>query len=142
MEQNHDPLSPSQSIHGVSSSSDLLESSSTMIADDFSSPYVGSHTPSGVQDDYGDAISSPGEARSTTGSVETHEKDEAAQEATQQGQQPITKKEKDKRRKRVQRSEDVQHFTKICALLKIPPVPKKTLAYRSERFHIHPWQRY
>jgi hypothetical protein len=113
-----------------------------MIADDYSSLYVGSYTPSEVQDDYDDAISSPGEARSSTSPVETHGQDATAQEASQLGQQPSTKKERDKERKRVQRSEDVQHFTKICTLLEIPPGPKKTLAYRSECFHIHPWRRY
>jgi hypothetical protein len=133
---NHNSLSLSQNIHGVSGSSDLLESSPTMSADGLSSPSVGSYTPSDVQDNCADAIlSSPaGDAGSTTSSAET-----TAQEASQQGQRPSTKKEKDKERKRVQRSEDVQHFTEICTLLKIPPGPKKTLAYRSERFHIYPW---
>jgi hypothetical protein len=126
--ENHNPLSLSQNIH-VSSSSNLPESSPTMIAD---SLYVGSYTPSEMQDDYDDAISSPGEARSTTSPVETQGQDATALEASQQGQQPSTKKEKDKERKRVQRSEDVQHFTKICTSLKIPPGPKKTLAHRSE----------
>ncbi|KAF8487712.1 hypothetical protein F5888DRAFT_122555 [Russula emetica] len=102
-----------------------------MIADDFSSLYVGSYTPSEVQDDYAGTIPSPpGEARSTTSPVETQGQDATVQEASQQGQQPSTKREKDKERKRVQRSEDVQHFTNLCTLLKIPPGPKKTLAYR------------
>ena len=134
---NHNSLSLSQNIHGASSSSDLLELSPPMIADDFTSLYVGSYTPSEseVQDDYADAISSPpGGARSTTSPVETQGHDATAQEASQHGQQPSTKKSRDKERKRVQRSEDVQHFTKICTLLKIPPGPKKTLAYRSECF--------
>jgi len=133
--KNHNTLSPSQNIHGVSSSSDILESSPSMIADDFSSPYVGSYTPSSeVQDAYADAISSPGETRSTTSPVETQWQDVTPQEASQQGQQPSTKKSRDKERKRVQRSEDVKHFTRICKLLKIPPGPKKTLAYHSECF--------
>jgi hypothetical protein len=141
--ENHSPLSLSQNIHGVSSSSDLLESSPPMITDDFSSLSSGFFTPSEVQDDYADATSSPpGGARSTTSPVETQEHDAAAQEASQHGQQPSTKKSRDKERKRVQRSEDVQHFTKICTLLKIPAGPKKTLAYRSECFHIHLWLRY
>jgi hypothetical protein len=140
--ENHNPLSSSQNIHGVSSSSDLLESSPPMVADDFSSLYVGSYTPSDVQDDYSDAISSPpGEARSTASPVETQWEGATAKEASKQGQQPSTKKSRDKERKRVQRSEDVQHFTKICTMLKIPPGPKKTLAYRSECFHIYPWRR-
>jgi hypothetical protein len=132
IEKYNTPSLP-QSIHGVSSSSDLLEASPTMIADGFSSPLVGSYTRSEVQDDYTDAMSSPGEARSTT-SAETQWQDPTAQEASLQGQQSTTKKSRDKERKRVQRSEDVQHFTKICSLLKIPPGPKKTLAYRSECF--------
>ncbi len=133
--EDHNSLSPSQNIHGVSGSSDLLEPPPSMIADDFSSLCDGSYMPSEVQDDYADGMSSPGEARSTTSSVETFGQDLSAQEASKQGrQQPSTKKEKDKERKRVQRSEDVHHFTKICTLLKIPPGPKKTLAYRSECF--------
>lgn len=138
MIENHDPLSLSQSIHEVASSSDLLESP-TMFPDDIYSLHVGS---SEVHDDYADTISSPGEARRTTSPVEPQERDTATQEASQQGRQPSTKKEKDKKRKRIQRSEDDQHFTKICALLKIPSGPKKTLAYRREFFHIHHWQRY
>lgn len=133
--ENHNPLSPSQNIHGISSSSDLPASSPAMTADDFLSLYDGSYTPSEEQDDYADAISSPGETWSTTSSAETQGQDAAAQRASRQRQQPSTqKKEKDKERKRVQRSEDVHHFTKICTLLKIPPCPKKTLAYRSECF--------
>jgi hypothetical protein len=132
--ENHNSLSLSQNIYGVSSSSDLLKSSPPMIADDFSSPYGGSYTPSEVQDDCADAISSPGEARSTASPIETQGKDATAQEASQRSQQPSTKKEKDKERKRVQRSEDVRHYTKICTLLNIPPGPKNALAYRSECF--------
>lgn len=137
--ENHNSPSPSQNVHGISSSSDLLESSLTMVAEDLSSPYVGSYKPPEVQDNCADSISSspPGDARSTTSSVET-----ATQEASRQAQRPSTKKEKDKKRKRIQRSEDVQHYTEICKLLKISPGPKKTLAYRSEHFHIHPWRGY
>ena len=137
MKENHNPLSLSQNIHGVSSSSDLLELSPPIIPDDFSSLYrdFGPYTPSEVQDDYSDAKSSPpGEARSTASPVETQGHDAITQEASQFGQQPSTKKSRDKERKRVQRSADVQHFTEICTLLKIPPAPKKSLAYRSECF--------
>lgn len=132
--EDHNRVSLSQNIHGVPSPSDLLESSPPMIADDFSSLYGGSYTSSEVQDSCADVTSSPGEARSTTRPVETHRQDATTQEASQQSQQPSTKKQKDKVRKRVQRSEDCQHFTKICTLLKIPPGPKKALAYRSKCF--------
>ncbi|KAF8495804.1 hypothetical protein F5888DRAFT_1635480 [Russula emetica] len=115
--ENHNPRSLPQNVHGVSSSSDLLELSPPMIADDFSSLYVGSYTPSEVQDDYAGTIPSPpGEARSTTSPVETQGQDATVQEASQQGQQPSTKREKDKERKRVQRSEDVQHFTNLLSV--------------------------
>jgi hypothetical protein len=144
IENHHNSLSLSQNILGASNDSDLLGSSSTMTADDFSSLYAESDTPSEAQDDYADAMSSSGEAQSTTNSVETQGQDANTHEASQQAQRPSTKKEKDKQRKRVQRSEDVEHFTKLCNVLKIPQGPKKTLAYRSEpsSFHIHPGRRY
>ena len=141
MTENYNPLSLSQNINGVSGSSDLLQSSPTMIADDFSALHVGSYTSSEVQDDYADTISSSGEARGSTSPV-TPGQDATAQGTFRQGQQQSTKKEKDKKRKRVQRSEDDQHFTKICTLLKIPPGQKRTLAYRGKFFHIHFWRRY
>ena len=132
--ESHNSLPVSQNFHGVSSSSDILELPPSMIADDFSSLYDGSYTLSDMQDDYADAMSSPEEARGTSSSVGTQVQDAIAQEASKKGQQQRTKKEKDKERKRVQRSEDVQHFTEICKLLKISSCPKKTLAYHSECF--------
>lgn len=131
---HHNPQALPQKFHGHSSSSDLVVSSPTMTDDDFSSLRVGSYTPSEVQDDYTDAMSSAlGEAGSSTASpVAIQGQNTPTQEVSPQGQQHLTKKEKDKERKRVQRSEDDQYFTKICTLLKIPQGPKKTFAYRGE----------
>jgi hypothetical protein len=52
------------------------------------------------------------------------------------------KKERDKRRKRAERSNNSKVYAKICELLDIDLGPKNTLANRSECLCVRPCRRY
>ena len=134
---NHNSLS-SQNIYSygvpVLSSSAPPESSPTMIAGSSTSLSAESYTQPGVQDDY-DLTSFPlGQVGSTSEDfVTTQGQIATAQERSFSRARRIQrKKEMDKARKRVDRSNDDQDYARICELLNISLRPKKTRAHRSE----------
>lgn len=145
---NHNTLS-SQNIYPygvpVLPSSAPPESSSTMIAGSSTSLSAESYTQPGVQDGYADLTSFPlGQVGNTSGDfVATQGQIATAQEASFSRARRIErKKEMDKARKRVDRSNDDQDYERICELLNISLRPKKTRAHRSECLWIHPHRRY
>jgi hypothetical protein len=124
----------------VLSSSAPPGSSSTMIANSSSS--AESYTQPGVQEDYasfplGQVGSTSEDFVTTQGQIAT------AQETSFSRERRIQrKKDMDKARKRVDRSNDDQDYERICELLNISLTPKKSRAHRSECLWIHPHRRY
>ena len=106
-------------VTGPSASMELLVSP-TIIPDIL--PSHVDYTPSGVQAPH---------LTSTEHRHEPDERDHVESPSPEVSTKP-SKKRKDVLRKRAQRADDSQHFTRICELLEIPLSPKKTLAYRSE----------
>ena len=145
--ENQNCLS-SQNIYSygvpVLSNSAPPESSSTMIAGSSTSISAEPYTQPGVQDDY-DLTSFPlGQVGSTSEDLVTTQGQIAtAQERSFSRARRIQrKKEMDKARKRVDRSNDDQDYARICELLNISLRPKKTRAHRSECLWTLPHWRY
>ena len=95
-----------------------------------------------VQDDYPHAISpSRGQVQSAAQTlVDAHATtQEASLERERRAQ---VKKERDKARKQIERSNNERDYLRICELLDIPYAPKNTLVNRSECLCIRPCLRY
>ena len=95
-----------------------------------------------VQDEYLYATSSSrGQVEGTTQNlVVTHATtQEASSERERRAQ---VKKERDKARKQIERSNNERDYLRICELLDIPYAPKNTLVNRSECLCIRPRRRY
>lgn len=91
-----------------------------------------------VQDDYPHTISpSRGQVQSAAQSlVDAHATtQETSLERERRAQ---VKKERDKARKQIERSNDERDYLRICGLLDIPYAPKNTLVNRSECLCIYP----
>ena len=135
--ENHHPLSPLRDIYGGHGVSASPESSSSMIAN-ASSSSTELYAQSRMQDDYVGATSFPrGQVDSTTLGATTQRQSAATRKTFWKRQQKQRKNERDKVRKRIQRSDDDQYFAMICELLDIPLGPKNTLVRRSEYLCIH-----
>jgi hypothetical protein len=109
----------------------------TMIADT-SLPSGGLCQQSQVQDDYPHATSpSRGQVQGAAQSlIDAHG---TTQEASLERERRVRdKKERDKARKQIERSNDERDYLRICGLLDIPYAPKNTLVNRSECLCIYP----
>jgi hypothetical protein len=125
---------------GASCSSNLPRPSLTTNTNTSSSLFGALSSQSGAQEDYPHATLSPYEHAevATQSPVVTKGQSAITQASQWRFQKAQEKREKDKARKRTQRSSSAQDYEKICNLLKIPLKPKNTIAHRSECLCIHP----
>jgi hypothetical protein len=137
--ENHHPSTPLRDIYGGSGVSASPDSSSSMTANASSSSSTELYAQSGIQDDYvGTTSFSHGQVDGIILSLAaTQQQNAATRKKVWKRQQKQRKNERDKVRKRIQRSDDDQYFAMICELLDIPLGPKNTLVRRSEYLCIH-----
>ena len=65
------------------------------------------------------------------------EQSPSTQEASRTREERLeAKRERDRQRKRIERSTNSENYASICELLDIPPDPKNTLANRSECLYV------
>ena len=129
--ENSNPLSLPQDMYGAFWVSAPTDPSSAMNAGTLSSLFAESYT----QDEYANTASFPaGQLEGTTpSSVVTQDQNAATQEVSWQRERKVVKKrEKDRERKRTERSNNARDYVRICTLLDIPLTPMNTLVNRGE----------